>query len=86
MAYMNCVKGRCTAENPTPEARNTNNDNNKNNVFLILTLKQRIIMANKICCGLKKQLNSPNLKSQTKRMLCTNLIRVIHMEVNVGSS
>jgi hypothetical protein len=80
------VKGRCTAETPTPEARNTNNNNNNNNVVLILTLKQRIIMANKISCGLKKQLNSPNLKRQTKRMLYTNLIRLTHMEVNVGSS
>jgi len=87
MAYINCVKGHYTAENPTPEARNANNNNNNNNNnFFIITLKQRIIMANKISCGLKKQLNSPNFKSQTKRMLYTNLIRQIHMEVNVGSS
>jgi hypothetical protein len=86
MAYMNCVKVRCTAENPTPEARKSNNNNNNNNLFLILTLKQRIIMANKISCELKKQLNSPNFKRQTKCMLCTNLIRLKHMEVSVRSS
>jgi hypothetical protein len=38
-------------------------------------IKQRIIMANKISCGLKKQLNSPYLKWQTKCVLYQTLIR-----------
>ena len=86
MAYMNCVKGRSTAEYPTPEARNTNSNNNKNNVFLILTLKQRIIMTNKISYELKKHPDSQNLKRRTRFMLYTTLIRLTHLEVNVGSS
>jgi hypothetical protein len=42
-------------------------------------IKQRIIMANKTSYGLKKQLNSPYLKWQTKCMLYKTLIRPILM-------
>jgi hypothetical protein len=42
-------------------------------------IKQRIIMANKTSCGLKKQLNSPYLKWQTKCILYKTLIRPILM-------
>jgi hypothetical protein len=40
-------------------------------------IKQTIIMANKTSYGLKKQLNSPYLKQQTKRMSYKTLIRPI---------
>jgi len=40
-------------------------------------IKQLIIMANKTSYGLKKKLNSPNLKHQTKCTLYKNLIRPI---------
>ena len=40
-------------------------------------IKQHIIMANKTSCRLKKQLNSPNLKCQTKRMSYKTLVRPI---------
>jgi hypothetical protein len=44
-------------------------------------------MANKTICWFKKQLNSPNLKHQTKRVLYKTLIRpILTMKLNVGPS
>jgi len=46
-----------------------------NNSSVVLIVKQLTIMANKSSYAAKKQLKSPNLKSQTKYMLHETLIR-----------
>ena len=66
---MVCLRNICINTLHKGDNDDDDDNNNNSNVFLIITLKQRIIMANKISCGLKKQLNSPNLKGKTKHTL-----------------